>query len=61
MKLQTVLSSVLIGIGGGLMVLKIVEDSEPGAIPLLLIVSGIVWKIVERIRVRRREKRTTAR
>lgn len=55
MKLQTVLSSVLMGLGGGLTVLKIAEDSEPGAIPLLLLVSGIAWRVVERIRMRRRE------
>lgn len=57
MKLQKVLSSVLIAAGAGLMVLKIIEDGEPGAIPLLLVVSGIAWKVVERIRVRRRLKR----
>ena len=41
--IQTLLPLLLIAIGVLLMIFKIVVDSEPGAIPLLLILAGAVW------------------
>jgi hypothetical protein len=45
------LAPVLITLTGiGLMAFKIYADSEPGAIPLGLIVVGVGWYVVARIR-----------
>lgn len=54
--LQTLLSTLTIVIGCVLMVGKIYADSEPGAIPLLLIVLGIGWLLVTRVRMRPHDK-----
>ncbi len=51
-KVQIMLSVLIIVIGVVLMILKIIADSEPGAIPLLLIVLGIAWYFVARNRMR---------
>lgn len=40
----------LVAIGAALMALKIVEDSEPGAIPLLLVLIGGAWHLIARRR-----------
>ena len=39
---------VMLVLGLGLMVFKIIADSEPGGIPILLVVSGLVWYVVAR-------------
>lgn len=51
-RLQRLLSAIVTLGGVILMVGKIVVDSEPGAIPLLLVVLGIGWYITTRIRAR---------
>lgn len=38
----------LVAIGAALMAFKIVEDSEPGAIPLLLVLLGGAWYFIRR-------------
>jgi hypothetical protein len=47
---------VIFVIGVVLMVGKIYADSEPGAIPLLLVVVGVGWYLVTRFRGRSRHK-----
>jgi len=47
---QKALSILLIVIGCLLMAVKIHADSEPGAIPLLMIALGITWRLVVRMR-----------
>lgn len=43
---------LIIVIGLLLMAMKIVEDSEPGAIPLLLVLIGTVWFFLQRFKFR---------
>lgn len=50
--IQTGLSGLIIMIGIILMVGKIYVDSEPGAIPLLLIIFGFGWFFITRSRIR---------
>ena len=52
LKTHAILSSLIIALGVVLMVMKIYADSEPGAIPLLLVVSGIGWCVAARFRAR---------
>lgn len=52
LKKQTLLSSLLCAIGIVLVAVKIYADSEPGAIPLLLIVLGTGWLIITRLLIR---------
>lgn len=51
--MQVRLSMITIAIGLVLMTGKIYADSEPGLIPLLLVVLGIGWHVVARARIRR--------
>lgn len=56
LKVHGLLSMLVIVIGFVLMILKIDADSEPGAIPLLLIVLGVAWHVITRVRVRSHRK-----
>ena len=51
-KFQIRISVIIMFIGFVLMVGKIYADSEPGAIPLLLILSGAVWYFIIRFKNR---------
>ena len=51
-KVHTVLPVLIFLIGLVLMIGKIYADSEPGAIPLLLIVVGTGWYLIARFRIR---------
>jgi type IV secretory pathway VirB2 component (pilin) len=53
-KTQTIASLVVLAIGIVLMAGKIHFDSEPGAIPLALVLLGATWFTVTRVRNRRR-------
>lgn len=44
------LSALVTGLGLVLAVGKIIFDSEPGLIPLLLVAAGIVWHVTARRR-----------
>lgn len=48
--MQKWLSLLTIGIGLVLMTMKIYVDSEPGALPLILVLLGVVWYWIERVR-----------
>jgi hypothetical protein len=54
LKLHVTLSLVVTAIGLALMALKIYEDSEPGAIPLALVLLGSGWYFLTRRRIRAR-------
>lgn len=47
---------LMIVIGFVLMVMKIYADSEPGAIPLLLVILGIAWYCIAQLRMRSQQK-----
>lgn len=49
---QKILPLVIIGIGVLLTVYMIVFEDEPGGIPLLLIVGGSAWYLMQRARSR---------
>lgn len=51
-RVHSVLSTVTIVLGLVLLVYMVTVEDEPGALPLLLIVVGIGWKLVMRYRVR---------
>jgi hypothetical protein len=55
LNVQLLLSVLIIVAGAVLMTIKIVADSEPGLIPLVLVVGGIAWFFVARTRTRARE------
>jgi hypothetical protein len=50
--MQVKVSAILIVLGMVLAVGKIYADSEPGAIPLAMILAGVVWQVVARVRRR---------
>jgi hypothetical protein len=50
------LSVVTIAIGFVLMMAKIYADSEPGAIPILLVVLGMGWYFITRVRTQSHHK-----
>lgn len=50
---HTVLATLVIVLGVVLLIYMITVEDEPGAIPLLLIVSGTAWLIFARLRLRR--------
>lgn len=52
LKVHTILSSLTLVIGVMLLIYMITVESEPGAIPLLLIVFGIGWYLITRARIR---------
>ena len=52
--MQLKLSATLIALGVILADGKIYADGEPGAIPLLMILIGVVWHVVARVRGRSR-------
>lgn len=47
---RLLIALVLIAAGSGLAALKIVEDGEPGALPLALIVAGVALGPLARLR-----------
>lgn len=49
-----ILSTVTLVIGVLLLIYMVRVESEPGAIPLLLVVVGIGWHVVTRVRSRAR-------
>lgn len=51
-RIQILLPVLIIVIGAALMIVKIIADSEPGAIPLLLIVLGSAWYFITRNQMR---------
>ena len=52
LKVHALLSVLAIAIGLVLMMYKIYADSEPGLIPILLVVLGIGWYFITRARIR---------
>ena len=55
-KVHKILSALAIAGGFVLMLGKIYADSEPGAIPMLLIVLGMGWYLITRVRTRSHQK-----
>ncbi len=53
-KVHTRISAAIIAIGVVLMAGKIYFDSEPGLVPLLLVVVGGAWNVIARVRFRSR-------
>jgi hypothetical protein len=56
LKVQKILSALTIAIGLVLMSGKIYADSEPGAIPILLVVLGTGWYLLSRVRAGSRRR-----
>jgi len=52
LKVQKILSALTLAIGFVLMSGKVYADSEPGAIPILLVVLGTGWYLLARVRAR---------
>jgi len=52
-KAQLLISAIIFFIGLALMIFMITTESEPGALPLLLVVVGITWHLIPRFRFRR--------
>ena len=56
LKVHTMLSGLIMGIGVLLMIYMITVEDEPGGVPLLLIVLGMGWYVVTRVRMRSHRK-----
>ena len=56
LKVQKILSALTVVIGLVLMSGKIYADSEPGAIPILLVLLGTGWYLGARVRARSRQR-----
>lgn len=56
LKVHTILSVLTTVIGLVLMIYMIYVESEPGAIPLLLVVFGTGWYLITRVRIRSHHK-----
>lgn len=52
LKVHKMLSVLIIAVGCVLMIGKIYADSEPGGIPILLMVLGTGWYLITRVRAR---------
>ena len=55
-KVQRILPALPVAVGFVLMAGKIYADSEPGAIPMLLVVLGTGWYLVARVWTRSRRR-----
>ncbi len=56
LKVQKMLSALIVAVGFVLMSGKIYAESEPGAIPILLVVLGTGWYLLARTRARPRRR-----
>ena len=56
-KINTLLSLSTVVIGLILMTFMVTVESEPGAIPLFLILSGTIWYFIARTRTRSKSTR----
>ncbi len=56
LKVHKTLSALTVAVGFVLMLGKIYTDSEPGAIPMLLVVLGTGWYLAARVRTRSRQR-----
>ncbi len=56
LKVQKMLSALIVAVGLVLMAGKVHADSEPGAIPILLVVLGTGWYLLARTRTRSRRR-----
>jgi uncharacterized membrane protein len=56
LELHKLLSALTIAIGFVLMMAKIYADSEPGAIPILLVVLGVGWYFITQVRIQSQQK-----
>lgn len=54
-KMQTWISAVILAIGLALMAFMIITESEPGALPLALVLIGGIWLFVARRRSSKRQ------
>lgn len=57
LKVQKALSMLTIAMGLVLLTYMIYAESEPGAIPLLLVVLGTGWYLISRARIRSHHKK----
>jgi len=56
LKIHSLISAIVIAIGIVLMIGKIYADSEPGGIPILLVLLGLGWSFITRLRIRSQNK-----
>ena len=56
LRVQKMLSALTVAVGLVLVAGKVYADSEPGAIPILLVVLGAGWYLVVRSRTRSRRR-----
>lgn len=50
MRTHALISALIVAIGLALLVYMVTVESEPGAIPILLILAGVAWYLVARRR-----------
>lgn len=58
LKVHYTIAALTVAVGAVLLIYMVRVESEPGAIPLLLIASGIGWYLITRSRRRRSSSRS---
>lgn len=53
--LKTILPVIVLALGIVLLVLNIVTEDEPGALPLAVTLIGAIWLVVQRVAVSKRK------
>lgn len=56
LKVHSVLAALVLGLGLVLLSGKVFADSEPGALPILLVLVGAGWYLATRVRIRAQRK-----
>ncbi len=56
LRVHAILSALTLVVGLVLLVYMIRVESEPGALPLLLVVLGLGWQIATRVRMRAHQR-----
>ena len=56
LKFNSIFSILTILLGVALLIFMIKVEDEPGALPLLLIIIGTIWFIINRVRIKKRNR-----
>lgn len=52
LKKQARLAAIPFVLGGVLMIMMITVEDEPGGVPVLLVLAGLIWYLITRLRMR---------
>ena len=58
-KLSKLFSVLTICIGAVLLIYMIAVEDEPGALPLILLIIGVIWFVITKYQIKKRDQRET--